>query len=245
MPPPNGHRSDPTTVPAASGDSRRRRTDTRRLPRGVLEVRAVLGTAHADARRAGQSGQVADRRRQQGRSPTGWRRRRARRSALQLRRLHQPRRDQGLRETSTASRSRSRRSTTPTRRSPRSAAARPLRHLLPELRPDQQAGDGRAHPAAEPQLHHEHRQRLADLHQPLVRPGLALHRAVHHLHHRHRLAHRPGERPTSRRCRIPTTCCGIRSTRARPRSSTTGTPRWRWCFCSKASPTSTPPRRTT
>ena len=34
-------------------------------------------------------------------------------------------------------------------------------------------------------------------------------------------------------------------TRARPRSSTTGTPRWRWCCCARASPTSTPRRRPT
>ena len=34
----------------------------------------------------------------------------------------------------------------------------------------------------------EHQERVADLHQPLVRPGVALHRPVHHLHHRHRLA---------------------------------------------------------
>ncbi len=42
--------------------------------------------------------------------------------------------------------------------------------------------------AAEPQLHPEHQECLADLHQPLVRPGVALHRALHDLHHRHRLA---------------------------------------------------------
>ena len=42
--------------------------------------------------------------------------------------------------------------------------------------------------AAEPQLHPEHQERVAELHQPLVRPGVALHHAVHHLHHRHRLA---------------------------------------------------------
>ena len=56
---------------------------------------------------------------------------------------------------------------------------------------------GQAGATAEPQLHPEHQERVADLHQPLVRPGVALHRAVHHLHHRHRLAQRPGERPTS------------------------------------------------
>ena len=63
-----------------------------------------------------------------------------------------------------------------------------LRPLLPELRPDQPAGVRQADSAAEPQLHPEHQERVAELHQPLVRPGLALHRAVHHLHHRHRLA---------------------------------------------------------
>ncbi len=108
---------------------------------------------------------------------------------------------------------------------------RRLRHLLPELRPDQPAGQRRAGAAAEPHLHPEHQERLADLHQPLVRPGVALHRAVHRLHHRHRLAHRPGARRHRRAEEPVRRRSGIRSTRTRPRSSTTGTPRWRWCCC--------------
>ena len=80
-----------------------------------------------------------------------------------------------------------------------------LRHLLRQLHQISRLVDRRAAAPAEPQLHPEHRERVADLHQPLVRPGLALHRAVHHLHHRNRLAHRPGARPTSARWPIRTT----------------------------------------
>ena len=47
---------------------------------------------------------------------------------------------------------------------------------------------------AEPQLHPEHQQRLAELPEPVLRPGLALHDAVHGLHHGHRLADRQGQR---------------------------------------------------
>ena len=45
-----------------------------------------------------------------------------------------------------------------------------------------------AGPAAQPLLHPEHRPGLARLHQPLLRPGLAVHGAVHDLHDRHVLA---------------------------------------------------------
>ncbi len=69
-----------------------------------------------------------------------------------------------------------------------------VRHLLPELRPDQPAGHRRAGPAAQPQLPHQHRQRVAVVPEPLVRRGGALHGPLHRLHDRHRLAHRPGPR---------------------------------------------------
>ena len=71
---------------------------------------------------------------------------------------------------------------------------RRLRHLLPELRPDQQAGHRRPGPSDQPQLHPEHQQRVAELHQSVVRPGMALLSAELHLHHRHRMAQRPGAR---------------------------------------------------
>ena len=91
----------------------------------------------------------------------------------------------------------------------------------------------------------EHQERVAELHQPLVRPGVALHRSLHHLHHRHRLADRPGARRYRRDEESVRRVVGSRSTRARPPCSTTGTPRWPWCFCAKASRTSTPRRRPT
>ena len=47
----------------------------------------------------------------------------------------------------------------------------PVRHLLPQLRPDQPAGRRRADPPAQPQLHHEHRQRVGRVPEPLVRPA--------------------------------------------------------------------------
>ena len=45
-----------------------------------------------------------------------------------------------------------------------------------------------AGPAAQPLLHPEHLPGLARLHQPVLRPGLAVHGAVHDLHDRDRLA---------------------------------------------------------
>ena len=71
---------------------------------------------------------------------------------------------------------------------------RRLRHLLPELRPDQQVGDRRPGPSDQPQLHPEHQERVAELHQSVVRPGMALLGAELHLHHRDRMAQRPGAR---------------------------------------------------
>ena len=47
---------------------------------------------------------------------------------------------------------------------------------------------GNLDPPAQPQLHPEHQERVAEFHQSLVRPGVALHRALHHLHHRDRMA---------------------------------------------------------
>ena len=80
-----------------------------------------------------------------------------------------------------------------------------LRHLLPELRPDREDGDGQADPAAQPQLHPQHRQRLAGVHRPLVRRRVALHRALH-ASTRPASAGGPTRSPsTSRRCRTPTT----------------------------------------
>ena len=69
-----------------------------------------------------------------------------------------------------------------------------LRHLQRQLHRDQPPGGWEAGPTAEPLLHPRHQERVAELHQPLVRPGMALHRAVHHLHDRNRLADRPGAR---------------------------------------------------
>ena len=120
-----------------------------------------------------------------------------------------------------------------------------LRHLQRQLHRDQPAGERRTASAAEPLLHPRHQERLAELHQPLVRPGMAIHRAVHHLHHRNRLADRSGARRYRRAEESVRRRSGIRRTRARPPSSTTCTPRWPWCFCAKALRTSTPPRRPT
>ena len=88
------------------------------------------------------------------------------------------------------------------------------------------------------------KQRLADVHEPLVRPGVAVHGALHRLHHRHRLADRPGARRHRRADQSLRRRSGIRSTRARPRSSTTGTPRWRMVLLRAGqAPTSTPSNR--
>ena len=66
--------------------------------------------------------------------------------------------------------------------------------------------------------------------------GCALHRPVHDLQHRHRLAHRPGPERHRGRPRQPLRLpVGHRSTPATWRSSTTGTPPWRWCCCATGS----------
>ena len=57
-----------------------------------------------------------------------------------------------------------------------------------------QADRAEAHPAAQPQLHPEHHPGLARLHQPVLRPALAVHGPVHDLHDRHRLAQGPRAR---------------------------------------------------
>ena len=65
-------------------------------------------------------------------------------------------------------------------------------------------------------------------HDPWYDLGCALHRAVHDLQHRHRLAHRPGPRGHRGRSTTPTTCFWDTDVQRRTwRSSTTGTPRWR------------------
>ena len=46
---------------------------------------------------------------------------------------------------------------------------------------------GQALAAAQPLLHPEHLPDLGAVHQPVLRPEVAVHRAVHDLHHRHRL----------------------------------------------------------
>ena len=45
-----------------------------------------------------------------------------------------------------------------------------------------------ADPADQPQLHPEHHAGLVGLHQPVLRRQVAVHGALHHLHHRHRVA---------------------------------------------------------
>ena len=58
----------------------------------------------------------------------------------------------------------------------------------PHRGPDGPDRQHQAGPAAQPLLHPEHLPGLARLHQPVLRPGLAVHGAVHHLHDRDRLA---------------------------------------------------------
>ena len=169
--------------------------DSRRLPARPALSRAPSSSAPTpDDRRAGQPGQVGHRRRQQADRRRAGAGEGCDAPALQLRRLPQP----GCRQVVRGEVRRQGRDLDVQRhrrgdhQDPR--RQRRLRHLLPELRPDQQAGDRQAGPPAQPQLHPEHQERLAGLHQSLVRPGVALHRAVLHLHHRHRLARRPSAR---------------------------------------------------
>ena len=205
---------------------------------------AVVFGTEPDDRRAEQPGQVADRRRQQAdrRRPRAGEGRDA--QDLQLRRLSQPRSRQGLRgqvrdEDRDLDLQRRRRGDHQTPQRSR------LRHLQRQLHRDQPPGEWRAGPAAEPLLHSRHQERVAELHQPLVRPGLAVHRAVHHLHHRNRLADRSGARRYRRDEESVRRRSGIRRTRARSPCWTTSTPRWPWCFCAKALRTSTRRRRPT
>ena len=69
-----------------------------------------------------------------------------------------------------------------------------LRRLRPDAGQPRSAGRDQADPAAQPQLHPEHRASLARLQEPLLRPGLAVHGALHRLHDRHRLAEGPRRR---------------------------------------------------
>ena len=66
--------------------------------------------------------------------------------------------------------------------------------VLPDDRLHPQARREQADPAAEPGLHPEHQEPLAGDAGPVLRPGVAVHRAVHDLPHRHGVAdrHRAG-----------------------------------------------------
>ena len=127
---------------------------------------AVVGAPTPDDRRAEQPGDVADRRRTTSRSPTASPPRRARRCSSTTTPTTSTRRrsSRSRRSTrSTRSRSRCRRSTTPTRRSPRSAPATSTYDIyFPSYDQISRLVDGRADPPAQPQLHPQHRQRVAD-----------------------------------------------------------------------------------
>ena len=148
--------------------------------------------------------------------------------ALQLRRLPQPAGGQGLRGASTASRSRSRRSTTPTRRSPRSRSGSvdfdiyfPNYDQISRL-----VTGGLVRP-----LNHSYIPNIKNVWPQFTNPwydqGWRYTRAVHHLHHRHRLAHRPGARRHRRAGQPLRLAVGSAVQGQDRRSSTTGTPRWR------------------
>ena len=91
--------------------------------------------------------------------------------------------------------------------------------------------DGQADPAAQPHLHPQHRQRLAGVPEPLVRPAAGSYTVPYTVYttgigwRTDKVTH--GHRGNGR---TRTTCSGTRRTRARSPSSTTGTPRWRWCL---------------
>ena len=68
-----------------------------------------------------------------------------------------------------------------------------VRRLLPDRRRARAADRSQADPAAQPQLHPEHRQRLVRLSQSVLRPGLAVHDAVLDLHDRDGVAQGQGE----------------------------------------------------
>ena len=105
-----------------------------------------------------------------------------------------------------------------------------IRRLLPDRRCARPAGRGQDDPAAQPQLHPQHGQRLAGLSESVLRPGLAVHDAVLDLHHGDGLAQGQGE-PRARRG----TCRGRgRRTRARWPSSTITGRRSAWRFCGPA-----------
>ena len=196
MPSTQRTRSESATVLGTRGNSRRRRTHARRI-----RSRRVRSRRHRrrrsrrpQARLAEQPGQVGHPGGQSGRSPTGSHRRRARRSrstttpTTSARKAIKDFEDKyGVKiEVSTfndgdeaITKLRSgvdfdiyNANYTEMSRLVTGGLVRPLNHsYIPDIS-----------------------QRLADLHQPVVRPGLAVHRAVHHLHHRNRLAQRPSAR---------------------------------------------------
>ena len=76
-----------------------------------------------------------------------------------------------------------------------------LRRVLPDAGHPRQGRRRQAPPAGEPELHHRHEQRLAAAAEPVLRPGFAIHRALHGLHDRHHVPRGPGharERPQRR-----------------------------------------------
>ena len=183
----NARRCSRSARPLSPRSSTRAPVDrARHAPAGAAHPRRAEPPGHL----ADQEGQRADRER----SDAGARRHAA---ALQLRRLHRPgRRSRRFEKKYAQYGVKVKVSTfndTDEAITKIRTGAVPVRHLLPELRPDQPAGRGRADPAAQPQLPDQHRQPVAGVQEPLVRPGLALHRPVHRLHDGHRLARRPGE----------------------------------------------------
>ena len=68
-----------------------------------------------------------------------------------------------------------------------------VRRLLPDRRCARSVDRAKDDPAAQPELHPQHGQRLARLPQSVLRRGLAVHDAVLDLHHRDGLAQGQGE----------------------------------------------------
>ena len=191
---PHGARARPT-VPGARRDSRRGRPDTRPFPRGLFEVGTSSSSAPSLTIAApdtpvnwdipADNKPIAD-----GLAPEKG-------ATLQLYNYadYSPRTPSSRSRRSTRPKSRSRRSTTPTRRITKIRGGNvdydiyfPSYDQISRL-----VNGGLVRP-----LNHSYipniKQRLADVHQPLVRPGVAVHGAVLRLHHRHRVAQRPGAR---------------------------------------------------
>ncbi len=194
MPAPHRTRPESSTVPAAGRPTGRWNPRARGISRCVFQRGTVEFGTDPEDRVAAEPGDVGHRERQQADRRRARPREGRHAAALQLRRLHRARRDQVVRgqvldQGGSVDVQRHRRGH---HQDPR--RQRRLRHLLPELRPDQPAGQRRVGPSDQPQLRPQHQECLAVLHQPLVRPGVAVHGALHRLHHRHRLAYRPGAR---------------------------------------------------